>query len=116
MALVCCWVFGNCFAIGGSGFSWLFVGVMLTYLLPGMLSATLELMRILEVLPLCLFLVALGILLVGEGIAERSSGHLGLCGLSLSVGLDLYQLWGPYHRHCVPDAQTVHFKNDSKSP
>ena len=78
------------------------------YLLPGVLSTSLEMMRVAPLMPVLLFLVALGFMSFFE---NRKGAMLGATLLGLSLGLDLYHLVGPYHRWAVPGLHS----QDSKS-
>jgi hypothetical protein len=84
----------------------------LIFLAPGLLSNTIELMRILPLLPLALLVVAWGIqgLLAGDPSVRGRWMVLGLA--FFSFGLDFHHWTGPYHDRCVPGPSSV----DSKSP
>jgi hypothetical protein len=83
----------------------LFFGGMLLFgifLLPGLLSNTTEIMRILPILPACLAVVAAGIRgLLNSLPKTKRAFALGLL-IFFSTTLDLIHLWGPYRAWAVP--------------
>lgn len=84
----------------------------LLFLLPGLVSTTLEMMRIFQILPLLLLVTAWGI----ESLLQKSPRPwripLFMVLLSSSFALDAYHLLGPYHQWAVPGPYSM----DSKSP
>lgn len=92
-------------------FYWV-VGIFLTCLLPGLLSNTSEMMRVLTTLPFCLILAALGLKKFLDNFSPQKRMAILTMILSCSMTLDFYHLWGPYHRWAVPDKDTA----GSKSP
>jgi hypothetical protein len=78
---------------------------------PGIFSSSLELMRILSLLPLVLLIVALGMqrLLIGTA-PNRRLWVLSIFSI-LSISMDLYHWMGPYHDQCIPNPSS----GDSKS-
>lgn len=93
-------------------FFWLMVGIFLVYLIPASFTTTVEIMRILQVLPFCLLLTGLGIRrLVYSFPASWRIVFLVLF-FVFSMSLDAYHLCGPYHRWAVPDKDSA----GSKSP
>ena len=91
---------------------WGAVCVFTGYILPGFLSNTTEMMRILHVMPFCLLLAALGIQRLVTIFPKQRQVFILILIMTLSLSLDVYHLWGPYHRWAVPDKDSA----GSKSP
>lgn len=96
---------------GRAAFYWA-IGSFLACLLPGLLSNTLEMMRVLTVLPFCVALVVLGLLKFLASFSKTQRLAVFVLVLAGSLSLDVYHLWGPYHEWSVPSAHSL----DSKSP
>jgi tetratricopeptide (TPR) repeat protein len=77
-----------------------------------MLSSTLEMIRIISALPLCVFLTVLGWRKVALSFAPGRQIFAFVLLMIFSVSLDSYHLWGPCHQWAVPDKYT----QGSKSP
>jgi hypothetical protein len=86
--------------------------IFLVGLAPGVFSKTLEMMRVVTLMPFFLVVVVLGI---QEGLGafakEKRMGVLAVF-FAFSLPLDLYHLWGPYHQWAIPGKHSI----DSKSP
>jgi hypothetical protein len=94
-------------------FYWVaFSGVLL--LAPGVLSTSIEMMRVLPMLPLVLFLVVLGLKNWLLSFSKPSRSYLLLGLLAFSFGLDSYHLWGPYHQWAVPGPQSGPYKSPER--
>jgi len=87
-------------------------GLLALGLLPGIVSTTVEVMRILPLLPLVLALTAFGWNCWVVSLPLNWRGWGLVLSAVLAIGLDLYHLGGPYHQWAVPGAQS----RDSKSP
>lgn len=87
-------------------------GALLVCLLPGVLSNTVEVMRVVTLFPFVMLLTALGV--IKFTVAFPRSGRLYFLAplLFVSFSLDVYHLWGPFHRWAVPDKYSA----GSKSP
>jgi hypothetical protein len=72
-------------------------------LAPGFFSNTLEMMRILSILPLCSVLACWGLWRLLAGFPPARRKYFLALFFAISLGLDLHHLWGPYHRWALPD-------------
>ncbi len=88
------------------------VGLLALGLLPGVLSANVEVMRILPLLPLAVVVAAVGWRRWLLAFPKRRRIMALVLSASFSAGLDLCHLGFPYHQWAVPGAHS----NDSKSP
>ena len=75
-----------------------FASAFLLFLLPGLFSNTIECMRIFLILPLVLVAVAVGIQVLLSALNGKKRVYFLIIFFSLSAGLDLYHLLGPYHQ------------------
>ncbi len=90
---------------------WASLAFFLAYLVPSALTNTAEFMRLVELLPFCLFVTAWGT----QELLRRCPGRwkgavLALFGLA-SFSLDAHHLLGPYHQWAIPGLHS----QDSKS-
>ncbi len=80
-------------------------------ILPGSLTLPIELNRMAAAMPFFLFVMTWGILKLMEPLKKKAKWAL-MAGLLLSLTLDLYQLYGPYHDWALPGRHSL----ISKSP
>ncbi len=81
-------------------------------LAPGLISLRYDPFRMLQALPLLLFLAVLGWLALAPPPLSRKKIFAAAWILFLSAGLNLYHLWGPYHRLWgVPNGNWYLFKS-----
>lgn len=92
---------------------WLAVAFLL-FLLPGLLSANLEMMRIVPSVLIVIVIAALGLqrLLLDQTLARRSTFLI--FSLVLSASFTLYNFAGPYHLWQVPGEHNRLFKSEEK--
>ncbi len=84
------------------------------FLLPGVVSNTVEIMRIVPILPLILVVVAAGIQALLSSIAKPARvWTLGIL-LMISSGLDLYHILGPYHAWANPGLHSEGIKSTER--
>ncbi len=86
--------------------------VVFLFLVPGVFSRTLEMFRVLPLLPLGLGLAAWGAYHFLMALKPGMRGGVLALTLVLSTGTDLYHSWGPFHTWSIPGPQSL----DSKAP
>ena len=90
---------------------WWVAAVFAICLIPGMISNSIEIMRILPIFPFCLLLAALGIQALLRQVSKKIIFPLLVFCFVLSLGLDGYHLLGPYHQWAVPHKNMSGFKS-----
>jgi hypothetical protein len=110
---------GGAFFVGAVGlyrgvekrFFWLGSLALFLYILPASLTLPIEINRVVPAMPLFLFVVTAGWMQLSCAWKGRGKAAAALF-LLISLGLDLYQLEGPYHDWAVPGPHSL----VSKSP
>ncbi len=74
------------------------VAALALFLAPGLVSLRFDVFRMLQALPLLLFLAVLGWMALSQPLTRRKKLFPAALILALCAALDLYHLWGPYHR------------------
>jgi len=85
---------------------------LLLGLSPGLLSSTMEMMRIISLLPLCIALVSIGIYGLLFSAHQKYRLAFLVITILISISLDSYHLLGPFRQWAAPGE----YSQDSKSP
>ncbi len=99
------------FQMNRKNFCW-FLGALTICVLPGIFSNTLEMIRVISVLPLSIFLIVLGLRKLFLSAHTSQKMLILVLLLFFSLSLDVYHLWGPCHQWAVPNKDS----GGSKSP
>jgi hypothetical protein len=110
---------GACFFLGAADFlrfrqrhffKWAALGVF-CLLVPGLLSNSVECLRVFPVMPFILVVVAMGIVRLQSNLTAKWKMPFLILMMTLSLALDIYHLWGPYHQWSVNLRSSDTFKS-----